>query len=130
MSWLMISVHYSRLPKTEEYRATFNIVRVWTEGEETMQELQEQRSLEQGSMGVLLEHLSVLLEIHPTAKVTMVQEPAQEATYKRQMKGYELDQQMVDLIRSNPERAKEMFQPILRTVSIRPPRIALQTEEN
>jgi len=130
--WTMITVGYARIPQETLYQLKINVDMV-TQGETSDGSLQEEglsrKNRSSATMDEILEEVHRLLQRFPDAKVTMIQEPTLPLRHSKPMKGFELDQQMVDLLRTNPEKAKEMFQPILRTVSIRPPRIALQPEK-
>jgi hypothetical protein len=129
MKQKMITIGYSRIPRETEYRVKMDVDEVeLTEGDQIPNALR--RWTAHGiPMEKIIEELHHTLKDHPDARVTMIQEPSKGPLTKRQPRGFELDQSTIDLIRTDPEQAKEMFKPIERTVSVRPPRVTLQPKK-
>jgi len=130
--WTMIDVVYARIPEEVKYRVKIAVNETEVETDENEKKLIE-RSLERSNLNdvpleAMVDKLHKLLQAYPEAKVTMIQEPTRPLQHQRRQKGFELDQKTVDLIRDDPEKARELFAPIERTVHVKPapPRIMLE----
>lgn len=128
MKQKMITVGYSRIPKETEYRVKMNVDMVSLEEGETVPDAIRRWTADSVTMEAIIEELHHTLKDHPDAKVTMIQEPTGPLQFARKPQGFELDEEMTKLIRTDLEKAKEMFAPIDRTVRVRPavPRINVQ----
>lgn len=126
--WKMITVGYTRIPKDVEYKVKITIDLVTEEDGELREEGLARKNISPISMENLIETLHLTLRENPNAKVTMIQSPTGPLQTARKPQGHELDQKMVDIIRTDLEAAKKLFAPIDRTVRVRPavPRINVQ----
>lgn len=131
--WTMIDVIYSRIPEEVKYQVKISVNEV-----EMVQKGEERQLIEKDlhrvsmtavPMGELVEEIHGFLREYPDAKVTMIQEPTRPRAYRRNHQGYELDQEMVNLIRDDLEAAKKMFAPIERTVRVRPVPVRLEPQQ-
>lgn len=130
MKQKMITIGYTRIPKETVYKVKMDVDEVEVQEELDPKTEAIRRWTANGvPMEEIIQELSCTLQQHPDAKVTMIQEPSKGPIFKRQPRGFELDQATIDLIREDPEKAKEMFKPIERTVSVRPMRVALQPKK-
>jgi len=129
MKQKMITVGYTRIPQETTYRVKMDVDEVELQEGDHPAEALLRWTTTGVTMEQIIEELHHTLKKHPDAKVTMVQEPAKGPIFKRQPRGFELDQASVDLIRDDPEKAKAMFKPIERTVTVRPPRVTLQPKK-
>ena len=129
MKQKMITVGYSRIPKEVEYRVKMNVDEVELTAEPAEPGALRRWTADSVPMEEIIMELHHTLKSYPDAKVTMIQEPSRGPIFRNQPRGFELDQATVDLIRTDPEKAKSMFKPIERTVNVRPPRIVLNPEK-
>lgn len=129
MKQKMITIGYSRIPRETVYQVKMDVDNVELEEGITQTEALMRWTASGSTMAEIIEELHHTLQKHPDAKVTMLQEPSRGPIFGRRLKGFELDQRTVDLIREDLEKAQEMFKPIERTVNVRPPRITLRPEK-
>lgn len=129
MKQKMITIGYSRIPQETVYHVKMDVDMVELEGTTQHPEALHRWTATGSTMDEIIEVLHYALWQHPEATVTMIQEPSKGPIFGRRLKGFELDQQTVDLIREDLKKAQEMFQPIERTVHVSPPRIALRPEK-
>lgn len=133
--WTMIEVVYARIPEEVKYRVKIAVNETEVETTENEKRLIEKDLHRMNMNGVpleqMVERLHQLLQDYPEAKITMIQEPTRPLQHRKKLQGFELSQKEVDLIRTDLEKAKELFAPIERTVNVRPapPRIMLGEPE-
>jgi len=113
----MITVTYRRIPTEPQYHAAIRIDSVPLAAEEQGKELGTVE-LTSAPLEEVAARLHEVLQAFPSAQVTMIQEPTRPLVNQAPMKGYELAPDMVEIIRSDIEKAKEMFSPITRTVKV------------
>lgn len=123
MKWTMITVTYTRQPKTRVYRGSISVTEVAmtkvpkdsvTETELGCEEFQAL------PMEEIVEKINAKLAVWPDAKITMVRPPPEESKSPRPSAAFELDEQMRDMIRDNLPEALKVFAPIHITVKVGP----------
>jgi replicative DNA helicase len=119
----MISVRYNRIPKETVYSMKMTVDRVEQTMEDPQVEGLSRISSSSATMEEIIAAIHTMLQEHPDAKVTMIRKipkKLMEGNEGREEKGFELDQKMVDLIRTDLPAAQKQFAPIEQTVNIRP----------
>lgn len=129
-SWNMITVTYHRIPARFDYDAVLCVDNVSKGSEGELIEVRKTTSSKSGALGALVDTLHDLLHQYPDAKVTMLQEASSDHVFRRPpVKGYELDQITVDLIKNDVEAAKQLFRPIEHRISVSPFRVSMPIKE-
>jgi hypothetical protein len=133
-SWIMVTVEYTRIPKSTEYKGHLKVVRAEELGE-TLKETPLE-SLE--FLGMPMEDLVRLMHERlnkwPTAKLTMIRPPAEKflaETERDNPRAFEIDEVTTKIIREDLDKALEMFAPIEQTVQVKPttPRLEKENED-
>ena len=123
MNWKMITLTYTRIPKSDKYSGSIQVVEVQKEGESLKEISLEGESILMESMKVLITKLHRLLRVYPQAKVTMVR-PKPKVFLRQAAQdnptAFELSGGERDIIRDDLEAAQKMFLPIHQTVGIAP----------
>ena len=132
MQWTMITVTYTRQPKTTVYRGSISVVEV-TKRKVPKDSLHEKEvgghTFQGSSMESIIRSLQGLLQKYPEAKVTMVRPPAEEPRDKRPPPAYELDENMRNTIRDDLPEALKLFAPIDMTIKLGPTIPTIQPQE-
>lgn len=120
-TWTMISVTYSRLPNTTNYKADVKID--WVVKDREKLEVVKRRGYlaDEVTMENLIKYLHQILQEEPGPhKVTMLRQiPATKWTEGHQ-RGFELDEKMVNTIKNDLPEALRMFAPVTQTCDVRP----------
>lgn len=127
--WPMISVSYVRIPTQTLYWARISVDLVEMQEELVIEKVLETETWDEIPMEDLIEHLHKTLQKYPNAKVTMCQQPTRPAASRIRPKGYELDQNFTNILRTDLAEAKKLFAPIERTIRIRPVAPKISTGE-
>lgn len=120
-AWTMISVTYSRLPKSLGYKADVKVDRVEKVGEEAKVTARKGYLASELPMEDLIRHLHDILNEEPGPhKVTMIR-PIPETRWREAgQKGYELSEEEVTIIKNDLPRARKMFAPVEQVCDVRP----------
>ena len=120
-TWTMISVTYSRLPKTTSYLAEVKIDQVQKEGEQVRVLKKSAHSMQGVPMEQLIEDLHRVLQSEPEPhKVTMFRVVEETPWSEAMKKGYKLDDAMVKTLKEDLQKAQELFAPVIQVCDVRP----------
>jgi len=133
-SWIMVTVQYSRAPKTTNYEGYIRATRV-EQLEETLEEKEMAKSDFNGMpMEALVRLTHEYLMKWPTAKLTMIRPQMQrylKETERDNPRAFEIDEATTEIIRNDLNKALEMFAPIEQTIQVKPttPRLEKESED-
>jgi hypothetical protein len=133
-SWIMVTLTYTRTPKTQRYEGDLKATRA-----EKIEEMLKETDLRTTqfnriTMDEVVRLTHGYLQDWPTAKLTMVRPPAKrflKETERDNPRAFEIDEQTTKIIREDLDKALAMFAPIEQTIQVKPttPRLEKESED-
>lgn len=115
---IMIELRYERIPKRTEYNGRLKVTSIEKDEDRVVEMELRNTVFAAVPMSQLVTNVHAELQEYPDAGVTMIKEPWEKGDQRP--RGQELQEDMRLLIRDNLQEALKMFEPICRTVHVRP----------